>query len=101
MMILILVSSEVKEFCELGSVRGGQQLLQFVRVKPEAVAARAFVIGLSQQGENVTAECRTIAELNQVIDLLRRNNVEITSVTRQRSTLEDSFISLITGEGRP
>jgi hypothetical protein len=36
-----------------------------------------------------------------VIDLLRRNNVEITSVTRQRSTLEESFISLITGESRP
>jgi ABC-2 type transport system ATP-binding protein len=68
--------------------------------EPVTLAARAFVIGLSQQGENVTAECRTTAELNQVIDLLRRNNVEITSITRQRSTLEDSFISLITGEPR-
>jgi len=69
---------------------------------PESVtiAARAFVMGLSQLGENVTAECRTTAELNQVIDLLRRNNVEITSVVKQRSTLEDSFISLITGETR-
>lgn len=65
------------------------------------IAARAFVMGLSQQGENVTAECRTIAELNQVIDLLRKHGVEITSVTRQRSTLEDSFISLIAKEARP
>ncbi len=67
---------------------------------PDAVTleARAFVMGISQQGENVTAECRTTAELNRVIDLLRKNNVEITSVSRQRSTLEDSFISLIAKE---
>jgi ABC-2 type transport system ATP-binding protein len=69
--------------------------------EPVIIAARAFVMGLSQQGENVTAECRTIAELNQVIDLLRKHGVEITSVTRQRSTLEDSFISLIAKEARP
>jgi ABC-2 type transport system ATP-binding protein len=68
--------------------------------EPVTLAARAFVMGLSQQGENVTAECRTTAELNQVIDLLRKHGVEITSVTKQRSTLEDSFISLITGEAR-
>jgi ABC-2 type transport system ATP-binding protein len=69
---------------------------------PEAVAlaARAFVMGLTQQGENITAECRTTAELNRVIDLLRANNVEITSVTRQRNTLEESFISLIAKEAR-
>ncbi len=66
-----------------------------------AVAARAFVMGLTQQGENITAECRTTAELNRVIDLLRANNVEITSVTRQRNTLEESFISLIAKETRP
>jgi ABC-2 type transport system ATP-binding protein len=69
--------------------------------EPVMLAARAFVIGLAQQGENVTAECRNVAELNRVIDLLRKNNVEITSVTRQRNTLEDSFISLISGEARP
>jgi predicted glycosyltransferase len=66
--------------------------------EPVVVAARAFVMALSQEGENVTAGCRTTAELNQVIDLLRKNKVEITSVTKQRSTLEDSFISLITKE---
>jgi ABC-2 type transport system ATP-binding protein len=63
-------------------------------------AARAFVMGLTQQGENITAECRTTAELNRVIDLLRANNVEITSVIRQRNTLEESFISLIAKEAR-
>jgi len=69
---------------------------------PDAVvvAARAFVMGLALQGENITAECRTTAELNRVIDLLRANNVEITSVTRQRNTLEESFISLIAKEAR-
>lgn len=69
--------------------------------EPVILEARAFVMGLAQQGENVNAECRTVAELNRVIDLLRKNNVEITSVTRQRNTLEDSFISLISGEVRP
>jgi ABC-2 type transport system ATP-binding protein len=68
--------------------------------EPVMLAARAFVMGLSQKGDSVTAECRTTAELNRVIDLLRKNNVEITSITRQRSSLEDSFISLITKEAR-
>ncbi|HMK37979.1 MAG TPA: ABC transporter ATP-binding protein [Bacteroidota bacterium] len=69
--------------------------------EPVIVAAQAFLMGLSQQGETVTAECRTTAELNRVIDLLRKNGVEITSVTKQRSTLEDSFISLIAREAQP
>jgi len=60
--------------------------------------ARAFVIGIARAGDHLHAECRTTAELNRVIDLLRKHGVEITSVTRQRSTLEESFISLITKE---
>ena len=63
--------------------------------------ARAFVLGLSQSGDHLRAECRTTTELNRVIDLLRKNGVELTSVTRQRSTLEESFISLISREARP
>jgi len=63
--------------------------------------ARAFVMGIERAGDHLRAECRTTAELNRVIDLLRKHAVEITSVTRQRSTLEESFISLITKEGRP
>ena len=62
--------------------------------------ARAFVMGLAQAGDHLRAECRTTAELNAVIDLLRKHAVEITSVTRQRSTLEESFISLISGEAQ-
>ena len=62
--------------------------------------AQAFVLGLARAGDHLRAECRTTSELNRVIDLLRKHAVEITSVTRQRSTLEESFISLITKEAR-
>jgi ABC-2 type transport system ATP-binding protein len=85
------------------TARGEAYLIGIAGTLPESVAmdARARVITLSQKGDTVTAECRTIAELNQVIDLLRTNGVEITSVTKRRSTLEESFISLVTGESRP
>ncbi|HUI11123.1 MAG TPA: ABC transporter ATP-binding protein [Bacteroidota bacterium] len=63
--------------------------------------ARAFVMGLTRAGDHLKAECRSSAELNRVIDLLRKHAVEITSIARVRSTLEESFISLITGEARP
>lgn len=57
--------------------------------------AHAFILDLKQEGDTLAAECKTTAELNHLIDLLRRHGVEITSVVRQRNTLEDSFLSLI------
>ena len=57
--------------------------------------ARAVVLNFTLERDSLIAECKTTEELNRLIDLLRKNRVDITSVVRQRSTLEDSFLSLI------
>ncbi|HUI66272.1 MAG TPA: ABC transporter ATP-binding protein [Bacteroidota bacterium] len=57
--------------------------------------ARAVLLNFTLERDSVIAECKTTEELNRLIDLLRKNRVDITSVVRQRSTLEDSFLSLI------
>jgi len=60
--------------------------------------SRALVMNFTVNGDTVTADCGSFAELNRVIDLLRKHGVAITSVVKQRSTLEESFISLIKRE---
>lgn len=70
---------------------------------PDAALAesRALVLRITLANGTVTADCPTTAELNTVIDLLRRHGVEITSVVQQRNSLEESFISLIKREVAP
>ena len=46
----------------------------------------------------ISAELKDLSELNRLIDLLRKHNISIMHVTRKRSSLEDSFISLIKRE---
>lgn len=67
---------------------------------PEAfmVEAGALVITLTVEKEALEADLDTTSELNRLIDLLRKHNVEITSIARQRNSLEDSFINLIKRE---
>jgi ABC-2 type transport system ATP-binding protein len=60
--------------------------------------ASALVLQLRRDTGAVTAELKTTAELNRLIDLLRKHQVEITSIVKQRSSLEDSFINLIKRE---
>ncbi len=47
---------------------------------------------------SLTAELKSTQDLNRVIDLLRKHGVELTSITRQRSTLEESFLTLLKRE---
>jgi ABC-2 type transport system ATP-binding protein len=63
--------------------------------------ARAMVIGVQTDGDTLHADCKSTGDLNRLIDILRRGNVEITSIVKQRNTLEDSFISLIKREVAP
>ncbi len=65
---------------------------------PLLAEAQAFIINLQFRNGTVSAELRTVEELNRLIDLLRRHGVAITSIVKQRSTLEDSFINLIKRE---
>ncbi len=60
--------------------------------------AEALVIAISYGPEALTAELKSTRELNRLIDLLRRHGVELTSISRQRSTLEESFLSLLKRE---
>jgi ABC-2 type transport system ATP-binding protein len=63
--------------------------------------ATALVISLRPDGETLQVELENVAELNRVIDLLRKYGVTITSVVKERSTLEESFINLLRREVSP
>jgi len=54
-----------------------------------------------RDGASLSTECKTITDVNRTIDLLRKHQVSIVSISRQRSTLEDSFLSLIKRETAP
>ncbi len=63
--------------------------------------ATAMVINARQDGDTLTAELKSTGELNRMIDLLRRNEILITSVSKHKSSLEESFINLIKREVAP
>ena len=63
--------------------------------------AAAMVLPLRQDGESVQVELGTVAELNRLVDLFRKHGINITSIIKERSTLEESFISLLTSEVKP
>lgn len=63
--------------------------------------ASARVIPLVENTDNIRVTLQSIEALNTFIDLLRSHGVPITSILRQRNTLEDSFLSLIRREGTP
>ncbi len=60
--------------------------------------AKALVIGLSLHPGGVAINAPSTADLNRGIDLLRRHNVPITSIARDKSTLEESFLALLKRE---
>jgi ABC-2 type transport system ATP-binding protein len=60
--------------------------------------ASALVIAFESGADYLIAELKSDAALNAFIDLLRKYNVTITGVTKQRTSLEDSFLSLIRRE---
>ncbi len=57
--------------------------------------AAATVLKFRVDKQILSAELATNAELNHLIDLLRRHSIEITHITKKRSSLEDSFINMI------
>jgi len=60
--------------------------------------ADALLLKLKAHDGSLIADLKTTAAINQLIDLLRKHGVEITSITQKRNSLEDSFISLLKGE---
>ena len=62
--------------------------------------AGALVLGVAPNAEGLDARVGSVADLNRVIDLLRSHAVEITGVSKKRSSLEESFLSLIRPGGR-
>jgi len=67
---------------------------------PEAFshAAAATLMRLEYAAHSLTAHISTPAELNRLIDLLRAYQCEIVSITKKKTTLEDSFLKLIRRE---
>ncbi len=63
--------------------------------------AAAMALTWSEQSGMVIIKTESTGELNRMIDLLRHHQLEILSVSRERSTLEDSFINLIKREVAP
>jgi ABC-2 type transport system ATP-binding protein len=70
---------------------------------PEAfmTEATARILGVTVGGEGLVARVPDVNRLNVLIDMLRAHGVTITSIHKQRSTLEESFINLITRETQP
>lgn len=62
------------------------------------VDAEAMVLSVTPHTAGVSVSASSSADLNRVIDLLRRHDVPITSVQRDRSTLEESFLALLKRE---
>jgi ABC-2 type transport system ATP-binding protein len=58
---------------------------------------RARVVPATVEGNVLRTRVAGAAQLNAVIDLLRANGVTITSVARQRTSLEESFMNLVGG----
>jgi ABC-2 type transport system ATP-binding protein len=61
----------------------------------------ALLIRFSKVEQGIAAEIRSTEELNSMIDLLRRHGIRITSIARQRNSLEESFLNLIKREVTP
>ncbi len=57
--------------------------------------AAATVLKFSVEKSTIFAEVKDSAELNHLIDLMRKHAIEITHIAKKRTSLEDSFISLI------
>ncbi len=79
---------------------GTTYIVGFEGTIPPAVheEARALVISMSNHPGGLAINAPSSTELNRGIDLLRRHNVAITSIQRDKSTLEDSFLALLKRE---
>ena len=62
----------------------------------DEIAARVFK--LTYDRDTILVNPGTTSDLNWIIDLLRRFDVPITFVMKEKSSLEDSFLNLIKKE---
>lgn len=60
--------------------------------------AAATIVKFRVDRNILSADVADVRELNFLIDMLRRNNVQITTINKKKSSLEDSFINLIKRE---
>jgi ABC-2 type transport system ATP-binding protein len=60
--------------------------------------AAATVLKFRVDNNILSAELKDTSELNHLIDLLRKHQIEITHIAKKRTSLEDSFINLIKRE---
>ena len=69
-------------------------------VLPESVTleAKAIALPIDVHKGGFSVSVGTSADLNRIIDLLRRDGVNITSIIQDRTSLEDSFLALLKRE---
>ena len=79
---------------------GSEFQIGFTGTLPEAFLqeVQALVLPVRYSPEMIAADLDSAADLNKMIDLLRKHGIEITSIARQRNSLEESFINLIKRE---
>lgn len=79
---------------------GSQYQISIAGAPPESFVqgAAALVLKLAYAPERIDAELGSTVELNKLIDLLRAHHIDIISIVKKRSSLEDSFLSLIKRE---
>jgi ABC-2 type transport system ATP-binding protein len=89
----------------LDEVRGGSTVHQ-IQIEGSLSAQQLQSIGLDHasvrtDGMTTTISVATDTELNKTIDLLRSSSIMIKAITQQKTSLEDSFIKLVTNGNIP
>lgn len=79
---------------------GSRHVIGIAGDLPEAFAveASATVMNLEQRPGALAINAPTIADLNRAIDMLRRHGVSITSIEKEKTSLEESFLALLKKE---
>ena len=99
--VAILNKGELIKVGTLDEVRGGTTVHQIV-IAGTLTELQIQTIGLNQSSvridqSNTTLSVTTDADLNKTIDLLRSWGIMIKAISQQKSSLEDSFIKLVSG----
>jgi ABC-2 type transport system ATP-binding protein len=112
--------SEVELVCDTVAILNKGRLLRVASVDELTLAGSKYEIGFSGElpqafqeesaamilrlghaHQLLLAELENTAALNRLIDLMRKHGIAITSITQKKSSLEESFLTLLKPEGQP
>jgi len=103
--VAILNKGSLVKVGTLDEVRGGVTVHQIQIggiLSPEQIRSTGLNPDVVRSDDSITTiSVTTDAELNRTIDLLRSWGIMIKAITQQKSSLEDSFIKLVTDGNTP